>query len=454
MKKCLTVILSAMLTLSMCACGKDEEKIILPAYENHDFVISGFWAPYKITEESYRLYRDSGLNTLLMVNHSATPRSSENQYFLGSVATEKALQTCRNVGLNAILNYNDWIAESLGVHYSRTPFSDNDLYEEYKDMIRGVHIADEPGKEKISIYGGDELTADFSKVYENKSYFINLLPIYATREQTGFDDYRDYLEYYIQNVLVDFSGNRLLSVDFYPFPAEAMRSEWLYCYDLIARLARDYGTELNFYIQCAEGKEFRKYLTEEEIRMQVYVALCFGGSWISYYCYSNPLSDGGMMYDACMVDADGQPTDLYEFVRTVNDEISSFSDVILSYDWQFAAGVPAEGTRGGTALRMLENSGDFSACNYLDSIVTSGDLVVGCFKDEENSEGYMIVNYCDPAVGQSAEITVNLMNSDYAAVYGRLGSTENPLIVETEEGCFQTNLDAGDGIFVVPLTEI
>jgi len=66
----------------------------------------------------------------------------------------------------------------------------------------------------------------------------------------------------------------------------------------------------------------------------------------------------------------------------------------------------------------------------------------------------MIVNYCDPAVGQSAEITVNLMNSDYAAVYGRLGSTENPLIVETEEGCFQTNLDAGDGIFVVPLTEI
>ena len=436
--------------VSAVGCAGAEREMSLPVFEERSFTISGFWAPYEISRESYETYRGCGMNTLLLVNHSASPRTSENQYYLGSAATKRVLDICAEMELDVILNYGDYLSALMGFTFSETPFSDYDIYGEYAHLIKAVHIADEPGKEKMAIYGDDTLTSDFQSVYPEQKYFINLLPTYAASSQMGFSDYGDYLECYAEEILTDFSQNRLVSVDFYPFRAdEPMRTDWLYCYDLIARLAKEYGAEVNYYIQSAAGKEFRAVLTEAEIRMQAYMALCFSGSWISYYCYSNPLEGDGLMYDMCLVDGEGAPTALYEAVKNVNEEISSFSDAILSFAWQEAIGVAAEGTRGGTAVRMLGNTDDFAGCRYLRSVTSGQDAVVGRFARETGEEGYLILPWLDPAAGGSVETVLQFDGCDAVAVYG--GGTSEAEVVRLRDGAMTKVLAAGEGIFVVPL---
>ena len=105
-KKILSLLMALVLSFGFVGCGKKSD---LPEYENKQFDISGFWAPYEISEESFKLYKDVGFTELAMINHSLE-KTSENQFYLGSERTMKALEICKKVGLNAILNYNDWIA--------------------------------------------------------------------------------------------------------------------------------------------------------------------------------------------------------------------------------------------------------------------------------------------------------------------------------------------------------
>ena len=109
------------MTLGISACSETNNKTEditesnvevkkIPDYPKQEFGLSGYWAPYELTEESLQLYKDVGFNTLLMINHSLD-NTSEDQFYLGSERTMKALELCRKMDLKAILNYNDWKAE-------------------------------------------------------------------------------------------------------------------------------------------------------------------------------------------------------------------------------------------------------------------------------------------------------------------------------------------------------
>ena len=187
-KKIFALFLAVAMLFSIVGCNgtpnKDatKEENILPNYPEQKFQLSGFWAPYEITEEAFQQYKDMGLTTLNMINHSLD-KTSENQFYLGSERTMKALEVCRKVGLKAILSYNDWIAtwsENNPEYYSDTPFSQYDLYGDYKDIITGIHIVDEPAKRHYDgRYSSKAMMEDFDKVYPNAHYIFNLSPKHA-----------------------------------------------------------------------------------------------------------------------------------------------------------------------------------------------------------------------------------------------------------------------------------
>ena len=116
-------LLCAITFLVLSSCGQKENSPSLPSFDEKSFSMSGFWAPYEISEESFRLYQDSGMMTLAFTNHSLS-MTSENQFYLGSKCTEAALAICKKLGLKARLQYGEWIAHQCGVLYSDTPFSD------------------------------------------------------------------------------------------------------------------------------------------------------------------------------------------------------------------------------------------------------------------------------------------------------------------------------------------
>ena len=123
MRKSISLILAASVLCSVCSFGCGGQPAV-PQYAQKQLRLSGFWSPYEQTEESYTLYKNAGLNTLLMGNHSVDEWSSETLDYLGSAHTLKSLQLCRRVGLDAVLQYGDWYCESSeGKAMESTPFS-------------------------------------------------------------------------------------------------------------------------------------------------------------------------------------------------------------------------------------------------------------------------------------------------------------------------------------------
>lgn len=458
-KRVFAVLLSGALSFGALTACSALSTPNLPAYEQNSFVTTAWWAPYEITEESFSLYKDAGFNTMLFVNHS---RKSEIQdynttrYYIGSDLTNQTLEMCRKTGLNAIISEG----KGYNIHQSDTVFTEVD-YSDYKDIITGVHIEDEPSAQQLRELCTADRIDNFKQAY-SVPFMINLLPVTAADASTGTLNYEEYLQQYEECVLKVISDTPYISVDFYPYHVEkyaTMDRQWVSCYEQISQLAAKYHAEINYFIQTAEGNEFIDTLTEADIRYQVYVALCFGGTSFSYYCYSTPGSyENGIlsnpMYSACMLGQDNQPTHLYDYVKKINSEIQAFAPAFKAYN--FVKCMPvcvqsygAENFK--SELYAMNTLPDFSDRIYISDIKTEGNLLVGCF-DRAEDEAYMLANYGYPDETDSIDLTITLKGgATHAAVYGGKGYDGTPEIIAADDGKLSLTIASGDGKFIVPL---
>ncbi len=409
-------------------------------YEKREFMIRGFWLPNEINEEAFALYKQAGLNTVDFVNH--TSREEADVYYIGSSKTLAALELCKKLDLDAVIHYGAF----LGYIDSATPFTDVD-YSAYRDIIKGVSIVDEPNKEHMAIYGDDSLTEDFKSAY-SVPYMCNLYPTYVNLQQIGYSSYQEYLQDYAEKILQDFPDNRYISVDFYPFDAKNQReAKWLDCYNQVAKIAKQYGCEMQCYIQSATKNEFSEDLSEDDIRLQINVALCFGVSGYSYYCYAVPHND---MYSHCLLNQDGTPSELYYYAQTANAEAQSLASAFLSYKWKKSFGyTDTSDFNGSVAIAMLGEEADFTDMKFVENLTTDGDTLVGCFESTDG-EGYMIVNY-SMQDSDTQQITLKLKGgSRGVAIYGGKSKADGEIVM-AKNGVVTLSLDPAEGIFVVPL---
>ena len=440
---------------ALSSCGKIY-KNKTPDYPSAQFEICGLWAPREMSEEAFVQYKDAGFNVLSFTNHDEQPRSSENQYYIGSKRTLEALKLCKKVGLDAYIAYGDsWFnrANEGDEYFDNKPFSTYDYYQEYKDIIKGVHIKDEPNKENLPPYYSKELIADFKKVYPNAHYMINLIPQTAGSHIYGYETYSDLVSDYAKNIMSQFDTS-YISLDFYPFHTIAITPDYyiLENYELIAKTAKEYNGKKTFILQAGTGLEFEETLSEGDMRWQVYTALGFGADNLQYYCYSVPED---REYNCCMLEPDNKtPSELYYYVKDLNYEIQSFASVILSYDWDETVGVSGseETTYRVATLEMDENFNkrEFKKAKYLFSAQGSHDMIISRFESEQYGEGYMFVNFA--ARENANTITATFKECDAVAIYGGKGYTGVPKVIELDEiGNVAINLEYGDGVFIIPL---
>ena len=460
--KCITALLAGALVLGTFSACSPAAMPKVKVYEENVFTTTAWWAPYEITEDSFNRYKNAGLNTMLFVNHS---RESEIQdyditrYFIGSDLTEKTLEMCRKTGLNAIISEG----KEYNIRQSDTPFTDVD-YSNYKDIIVGVHIEDEPSVQKMEELCIKTRIDNFKQAY-SVPFIINLQPVYGVGVGTGTLNYQEYLKLYEECILKQFPDTPYISVDFYPYHNEyysALDKQWISCYEQISQLAAKYKAETNYFIQTSEGNEFVDALTEEVIRYQVYVALCFGGTSFSYYCYSVPDNEAAYesgsvlnpMYISCMLDKDNQPSHLYDYVKQVNSEIQLFASAYRAYDFTKCMSVCIQ-TYGAenfkSELKAMNTLLDFTDRRYVSAMETEGNCLVGCF-DREEDEAYMLVNYGYPGETDPIELTVTLKGgATHIAVYGGKDYEGIPEVFAAKDGKLTLTLAPGDGKFIVPL---
>ncbi|MBE6810984.1 MAG: hypothetical protein E7521_08020 [Ruminococcaceae bacterium] len=457
-RKLIVLFLSVVMILSAVGCKSDG----LPKYPEKSFEISGFWAPYELTEETFKQYKDVGFTTFAMINHSLE-KNSENQFYLGSDRTMKALELCRKTGLKAILQYGDWLAtwsEQNEDYYNETPFSQHDLYGEYKDIITGISIVDEPSKDHYDgRYNSKAMMDDFQKVYPDAYYIVNLSPRYAGGTYWDFANYDELVDTYEKEIMTHFD-KKFISVDCYPFRNEeknkyARHQDWLLGHEIIANLAKKHDAYKTAIIQSSVTNEFASVLTEGDMRLQVNVALAFGFDHIQYYCYEVPRSyneDGTVnyMYEHCILNQDSTPNEMYYWLQDIHKEIQSFSSVILAYDWDsIIARNPVGFSSNTDMMQMLDR--EFENAKHFDKTISSTDVAISRFTSEKYGEAYMFVNYAQRDAKNNV-VTATFKDCKKVAVYGGNGFDGTPKIVELdEEGKCRFEFEYGEGAFVVPV---
>ncbi len=457
-KKIIAFVLSLVLILSLVGCGEQQVKseTELPQYEEHEFMISALWAPRDVSENGFELYKQAGFNTLAFSNHDELPRTSDNQYYLGSNRTMEALKLCKKVGLDAILGYGDnWYVHEIegDDYFDGTPFSNYDYYGEYKDIIKSIKIKDEPSKEYIDKYKSKTLTDDFKKVYPNATYNMTIVPRYASATYYGFGSYDEMLNYYAENIMSQFD-NPFISIDYYPFPNEENRSyprrdDWIITFEMAAKIAKEYDAEFMPIMQSSAGLEFTKELTEDDMRLQINVALAFGADSLQYYCYTVPTIQ--YTYDYCILDPENKPSNLYYSLQKLHKEIQSFSDVILSYKWDSVIGSNPVGFSSNMDMSKLLLNNEFKDTKHFGHALSSADLIVSRFVSEKHGEAYMLVNYALKDKPTNVA-TITFKDCSKVAVYGGKGFDGTPKIVELdEENKYRVELEYGEGVFVIPM---
>ena len=479
-KKILALILACVMPLAVVGCeeannqseadttNKKEEytQTNLPKYESQEFELCGLWAPHDITEEAFQLYKDAGFNVCSFTNHDEQPRTSETQYYIGSERTMEALKICKKVGLDVYIAYGaSWfnVANEGDEYFDNKPFSTHDVYGEYKDIIKGVHIKDEPNKESMTKLSSTELIEDFKKVYPGTKYMINLIPETAITSR-NYENYTEMLEHYGNDIMSKFD-NPYICVDCY------LCSNWnmvganiVNNYNQIANTAKKYNAETSFILQSSTGNEFWEEVTEADMRQQAYLALAFGADNLQYYCYSVPTTyntDGTVesyLYNNCMLNQDRTPSQLYYDVKTVNTEIQSFASAILAYDWQQSVGV--SGTEKQTyRIGCIELDDNWErvkfkdAKHYVEAIGTH-DLVISRFASDKYGESYMFVNFAEPSkeTPEINKVEATFKDCRAVAVYGGEGYTGTPEIIELDDkGLLKLEFAYGEGAFIVPI---
>lgn len=469
LRKTALVLAVAVMLACLSACGVSPNQTV-PTFEEATVIRSAWWCP-EPTEENYQQYKDAGLNTLTLVNHNfwqrdnfwssdaATllDRTQREGYYIGTPAgftektqTDKALELAKKLGLSVILSEGSYLFDSIG--QDTNVYTDHTLnYGDYTDTIVGVFSGDEPSAEQIADRA--KYIADVEKVFPNAPYFCNLFPMYASAtEVLKTNTYDEYLERYGEEFLSKQTGAKLISVDYYPYQS-GTGERWLINFDKVAKAAQTYDADIHYYVQSClnvNGNYFEQ--SENDLRLQVHTALCYGASAYSYYLYDTA---GG--YTDGLVKEDDTPSVFYNYAKAINAEVAAMEDALLHYDYVSTKLLWANDLEFRTGAYSMLNKvdPDFSDCSVATGATANNRVLLSLFRDDAGNEAYYLVNFYDHDSlerDEAATVSLQLPGMKQAAVYGTAAQLAGE-VQAVENGEFSIELQPGEGCFIVPFVK-
>jgi hypothetical protein len=197
--------------------------------------------------------------------------------------------------------------------------------------LAGWYIGDEPGRAQFPEYA--DRIADLQAVYypqarmlaDEHFCYANLLPNYAGPKALGTPTYREHVRTFLEEVPVPF-----LSFDHYPIRLDkdgnrVVSCEWYENLEVIADEAKRVGKPFWAFALSAAHVNY-PVPTLADLRLQVYSDLAYGAQGIQYFTYWHP---GYHPYTSAPVDTEGKKTEVYDRVKTMNEEIKNLSKVFL-----------------------------------------------------------------------------------------------------------------------------
>lgn len=385
------------------------------------------------------------------------------------------------------------------------------LLQPYTDVIDGIYMGDEPfstdairtssanfnGAEDLMTFSElSELSTWFNKNLKDKYFFVNHVGMptynhYLTSPQANAPAVRAYAQYYTdyKKDVLDYieSDKEPLSFDLYPLGYDKRTAKyetdyWDYIWQptkwqsqgidpyylvtmlTVANQAKEQGNIFSYYIQAQTNKtqlktgKSRALISSDEISMQLYAGMACGAKMYGYYLYNalaNEPQNG-------MIDANGIPTKMYEWVRDANKEALPFADVLQTFEWQGAEFISGKSNNNSEAKSLVgANASDLQLVltDSTDGVLTNtsaenltDDILVGYYT-KGGQDAYMIANYNDPRyVTNKNNVTLKFDGCNYARVYtGTASGLTSEIVPLAADGSYTFTLKPGGGCFVIPV---
>jgi len=186
------------------------------------------------------------------------------------------------------------------------------------DAIWGVFIRDEPSAALFADL--EKQRSEFEA--ENPDCFgiITLLPNYANDNQLGTNGYQAHIDAFVNTVDTD-----IIMYDFYMLQGTGTNlAGMLENLRIVSNACRDNDRDMWLWLQ-ANGSKPTQHLNEDQLRAQANISMAYGTTGIMWACWTD-----GWWYNN-IYDAEGNKTELYDFVKTVNTEINQFSPTFIKY---------------------------------------------------------------------------------------------------------------------------
>lgn len=445
------VLLAASVVCAACSGGNSNMVKGMPDYSADEkvkeFMIGGYCAPHSgifnngvdddyVTEEAYKQMREAGLDYILTLYDVYNP-DNPTQIL-------KHLNYAAKAGVKVLVRWDGIVgmgsATAAEMEKALAPIKDHPAF-------WGIFAKDEPSASWFNDLG--KACEVYKQVCPDKYYYVNLFPNYANTEQLGADSYRKYVNLYCYKV-----NNGMIIEDHYPFghvqgsDKYSVNTAYLSNLEVIQKYAKYYKREHWEYIQgetCGNGSKTPDYY---DMRFQIYTSMCYGVINMQYFCYFSPFA--GMKGEtAAFIDCEGKPTDIYYGGQKINAEIHKFDHVYLNYVNNYVGVMTKIGSKNekGTQPAFEGLSETISSHERIASFDAEQDAIIGAYKDGDGRDGFMVCNYTVPAYRIKNKISLKFNDCD-GVIYYREGEYN---FVEAKKGVFEIELDAGEGIFVIPV---
>ncbi len=448
------VALSTVLALCGTGCKKNPAAYasVEPDYSSSEAVLKmhvGAWvapppassetAADYCTQEQYNDVAASGINTIYGLYEPWGIAKN------GKTANERALEYAEKAGIGFYLR--DFSAGAALIEQDEETF--RSVFGKYLgySSFKGALIVDEPGTSKFAEI--KEIKAGWDKFLPDKQCYVNLNPIVQTAGILGLGDGENYREDYIRRYLNE-TGMDMLSFDNYPMLIDgwgepSIQSSFLVNLEICAEEARRAGVPLWCFIQAQSYDNTTRTPDLQDIRYQILCSMAYGIKGYQYFCYWTPSESSLPLAKSAMVTANGEKTPIYYAAQTVNREILAIDHVYLNYEWQGTYPVLGRGNTKNKCFSLLGSA--LASHERIKSVNASEDMLIGTFKDSFDNDGFMVVNFCDPALDKTCTAEIVLKGTNKAVLYNKGTRTE----AEAKDGKLTLTLEPGDGTFVIPL---
>ena len=382
-----------------------------------------------VVPRDFELIRDAGFDFLITG---------------GGRVREAALEECLKYGI-AVISANDTLPQGENaLEAAKNGTLDFSAYRKHPAQA-GDMGWDEPCAARFKEIGA--FVKAYREALPEQFLFNNLLPDGSMRSQLGANSYREYVDRWADTVDADY-----ISLDHYPFYCSSLFNRIGFCialntYDCVASSCRRTGRDFWIYTQTQGDWFAHMYLrvTFEQVKWQVYTALCYGARSIIQVAYRPAW--GNDAYG--MTDRSGCLTEQYLYARLINEEVQKLSPVLCRYrslGVLFADAAEEKKDLAAAVKRQNDSSAaqGFRGIPEVRSVRAEAAALAGFFENAAGERALMLVNCRDLFNAQASQQICVDLNGVYRVRVYRKGEP----VSDELRSVVRVRLGSCDGVFI------